>query len=105
MGRAIAYERQLRNRSVVGSGGRVLGEVHDIVFDPDSGHVMMLIVRLRAGVAGSIGMREAFFRRGHVDVPWEFVQGISETVVLRTTVTELGEHLQSARREGPSTHA
>ena len=78
----IAYEESLSGRSVIDSTGRVIGEVAGLLVDVATWHIEGLRVKLNKDVTAELGASHGPFRAARLDVPTEFVQDVSDTVVL-----------------------
>ena len=80
---------ELRQRTVVDAGGRVVGDVDEIAIDTSSWRVKTLRVKLRRAAGAEIGAEQSIFRAGHIEVPSDMVQSVGDAVVLRVDAREL----------------
>jgi sporulation protein YlmC with PRC-barrel domain len=80
---------ELRQRTVVDAGGRVVGDVDEIVIDTSSWRVKTLRVKLRRAAGAAIGAEQSIFRAGHIEVPSDMVQSVGDAVVLRVDARDL----------------
>jgi sporulation protein YlmC with PRC-barrel domain len=95
----IVYEESMSGHAVIDSTGRVIGEVVGQVLDVESWHVAALRVKLNSAVTEELGASHGTFRAARLDVPTEFIQGVTDTVILRgpvgtlrTLETQAGEY-------------
>jgi sporulation protein YlmC with PRC-barrel domain len=98
----IVYEESMSGHSVIDSTGRVIGEVVGQVLEVESWHVAALRVKLNSAVTQEIGASHGAFRAARLDIPTDFIQGVTDTVILRgpvsalrTLETQSGEHAPS----------
>ena len=80
---------ELRQRTVVDAGGRVVGDVDEIAIDTNSWRVKTLRVKLLRAAGAAIGAEQSIFRAGHIEVPSDMVQSVGDAVVLRVDAREL----------------
>jgi sporulation protein YlmC with PRC-barrel domain len=85
----IAYEESLSGRSVIDSTGRVIGEVAGLLIDVASWHIEGLRVKLHKDVTAELGASHGTFRAARLDVPTEFIQNVTDTVVLNGPIGTL----------------
>lgn len=95
----VVYEESLSGRSVIDSTGRVIGEVDALLLDPVAWQVLALRVKLHKDVTEEIGVSHGAFRAARIDVPCEFIQDLSDTLVLKGPVSGL----QTLAAEQPHT--
>lgn len=100
----VRFQSQLRNRSIIDSSGRVVGEVEDVVIDTDTWEMVGLRVRLKRDVANSLGIRSGAFRSAVLDVGAEFVQSAGDTIVLRHALQDLLPRGPSGPPQAPTSH-
>jgi sporulation protein YlmC with PRC-barrel domain len=93
----ISYAEGLSGRAVVDATGRVIGELSELIIDTDTWKADAILVRLRRGVAGEIGVQRGPFRAAVLEVPIEAIQSVADAVVLRRDVASL----RSSERGGP----
>jgi sporulation protein YlmC with PRC-barrel domain len=79
---SIVYEESVSGRSVIDSTGRVVGEVAGLLVDVATWRIEGLRVKLHKDVTAELGASHGTFRAARLDVPTEFVQHVSDTVVL-----------------------
>jgi sporulation protein YlmC with PRC-barrel domain len=97
----IVYEESLSARSVIDSNGRLIGEVAALILDAESWRVLALRVKLNNDVAEEIGAAHGTFRAARLDVPCDFIQNVTDTLVLKGPVSVL--HTLEGEQEQPST--
>jgi sporulation protein YlmC with PRC-barrel domain len=85
----VVYEEAMSGHSVIDSTGRVIGEVVGQVLDVESWHVAALRVKLNSAVAAELATSHGMFRAARLDVPTEFIQGVTDTVILRGPASAL----------------
>jgi sporulation protein YlmC with PRC-barrel domain len=80
---------ELQGKSVIGTGGKVVGTVSEIEFEPLSWKVNRLAVRLSDDAIQTLGYKKPFL--GHVEIliPVEAVKGVADVVTLNKSVGEL----------------
>jgi sporulation protein YlmC with PRC-barrel domain len=85
----ITYEESLAGRSVIDSTGRVIGELSGLILETDSWSIEALRVKLRKDVTKEMGVSHGAFRAASVDVPVDYVQNVSDTLVLKGPIGSL----------------
>lgn len=85
----IIYEESLAGRSVIDSTGRVIGELSGLILETDRWAIEALRVKLHKDVTKEIGASHGAFRAARVDVPVEYVQNVSDTLVLKGPIGSL----------------
>lgn len=85
----VVYEQDVSGRSVVDAAGQVIGVVDALLVDTEGPRIDALRVRLGKSVADQIGAPYSVLRAARIDVPIDFVQSISDTVVLKGPVGAL----------------
>ena len=85
----IVYEESMSGHSVIDSTGRVIGEVVGQVLDVESWHVAALRVKLNSAVTEELGVSHGTFHAARLDVPTDFIQAVTDTVILRGPVSTL----------------
>lgn len=98
----IVYEEAVSGRSVIDSTGRVIGEVAGLILDVTSWRVLALRVRLHKDVTQEIGASHGTFRAARLDVPCDFIQDVTDTLVLKGPVSAL--RTLEAEQEHPTAH-
>ena len=77
-------------------------EVVGQVLEVESWHVAALRVKLNSAVTEELGASHGAFRAARLDVPTDFIQGVTDTVILRGPVSAL-RTLQTQAAEQPAT--
>ena len=85
----VVYEDAMSGHAVIDSTGRVIGEVVGQVLDVESWHVAALRVKLNSAVTAELAASHGMFRAARLDVPTEFIQGVTDTVILRGPASAL----------------
>ncbi len=80
---------ELEGKNVIGTGGKIVGTVSGIEFEPLSWKVTRLQVRLSDDAVQTLGYKKPFL--GHVEilVSVDAVKGVSDVVTLNKSITEL----------------
>lgn len=99
----IVYEEAVSGRSVIDSTGRVIGEVAGLILDVSAWRVLALRIRLHKDVTEEIGAAHGTFRAARLDVPCDFIQDVTDTVVLKGPVSTL-QTLEAEQAEQPTSH-
>lgn len=95
----MVYEEAVSGRSVIDSTGRVIGEVAGLILDVGSWKVLALRVKLQKDVTQELGASHGTFRAARLDVPCDFIQDVTDTVVLTGPVSTL----HTLEQEQPAT--
>jgi sporulation protein YlmC with PRC-barrel domain len=82
-------DEDLRDKTVIGADGHVVGEVSALFLDVSTWAIASLRVKLRREVAERLGASHSVFRAGTVDIPIHMVQSVGDAVVLSAAVDEL----------------
>lgn len=82
------YAEELEGKEVIGFNGWKIGKVKDTVFTTDTWRVTHLDVGLEGNIAQDLGMKGTF-KTSHVLIDVSHVQGITDTVTLKTTKEDL----------------
>ncbi len=90
---------ELKGISVVGAGGRVLGDVVDVDVDVATWRVAQVIVRIHSDAVEALGLKKPFWSRAQVALPVSHISGVSDVIVLRSSATELAELMGTAAPE------
>jgi sporulation protein YlmC with PRC-barrel domain len=85
----ILYEEALVGRRVLDATGRSIGEVDGLMLDPQSWRVEALRVKLDKDVTEEIHAPKGMFRAARLDIPVEFIQDVSDAVLLKGPVASL----------------
>jgi sporulation protein YlmC with PRC-barrel domain len=85
----IVYEESLSGHPVIDATGRVVGHVVGQVLDPETWHVAALRVKLSSGVTAELAASHGMFRAARLDVPTDFIQGVTDTVLLKGPIAAL----------------
>ncbi len=92
-----SFHDDLRGKQLVGASGRVLGEVEDIEIDYETWRITNLVVAVNSGIVADLGIEKPFWSKARIAIPVHQVSGATETVVLRSTVEELGSLIAAAK--------
>jgi sporulation protein YlmC with PRC-barrel domain len=82
-------DENLRGRTVIGADGQAIGEVAAIFLDSEAWAVESIRVKLRNGVADSLGASRNIFSAGTVEIPVRLVQSVGDAIVLAIPVEGL----------------
>jgi sporulation protein YlmC with PRC-barrel domain len=85
----VVYEEALSGRSVIDSTGRAIGEIVGLIIDAESWHIEALRVKLNRNVMEEIDAPHATFRAARLDIPTQFVESVSDAVMLRGPIGSL----------------
>lgn len=99
----MSYEAELKGRTVIDSGGAVVGAVDDVLVDGVSWRVDAFRVRLRREAADQVGVRQRLFREANVIVPIGLVHAAGDAIILNVELGSLRE-LDAARDISPPAH-
>jgi hypothetical protein len=72
------------------------------VLDVESWHVAALRVNLSGAVAAELAASHGMFRAARLDVPTEFIQGVTDTVILRGPASALRTSGAQAGEQAPA---
>lgn len=92
-------DENLRGRTVIAAGGKVIGEVTAIFMDCEAWRIESLQVKLGAGVADQLGADRGLFHAGVLEVPVRMIQSVGDTVVLLVPVSALREVIPRAAEQ------
>jgi sporulation protein YlmC with PRC-barrel domain len=98
----VVYEEAMSGHAVIDSTGRVIGEVVGQVLDVESWHVAALRVKLNSAVTEELAASHGMFRAARLDVPTEFIQGVTDTVILRGPASALRTFEAEAGAQAPT---
>jgi len=98
----VVYEDAMSGHAVIDSTGRVIGEVVGQVLDVESWHVAALRVKLNSAVTAELAASHGMFRAARLDVPTEFIQGVTDTVILRGPASALRTSEAQAGEPAPT---
>jgi len=98
----VVYEEAMSGHAVIDSTGRVIGEVVGQVLDVESWHVAALRVKLNSAVTAELAASHGMFRAARLDVPTEFIQGVTDTVILRGPASALRTLEAEAGQQAPT---
>ncbi len=101
---AKRFHSALRNMTVVGANGRVLGELEDIEIDEQSWRMTNLIVRVRSDAVTELGLEKPFWSHARVAVPVDQVSGTSDVILLRASVEDMARMVAVADAEKDVEH-
>jgi sporulation protein YlmC with PRC-barrel domain len=98
----VVYEEAMSGHAVIDSTGRVIGEVVGQILDVESWHVAALRVKLNSAVTEELAASHGMFRAARLDVPTEFIQGVTDTVILRGPASALRTSGAQAGEQAPT---
>ena len=78
----VIYEDALSGRSVIDSTGRSIGEIVGLLIETETWRVEALRVKLNKDVMQEIDAPHGTFRAARLDIPAQFVENVSDTVML-----------------------
>jgi sporulation protein YlmC with PRC-barrel domain len=85
---------------VIDSAGRVIGVLDGLILNPETWSVEALRVKLHRDITKELGATRGAFRRARVDVPIDYVQHASDTVILKGPIGGLST--LEARDQAPA---
>lgn len=80
--------RRIKGRVVLGAGGRVFGDLEDVIIDWRQWRVLRVVVRIDSGAVEALGLRRPYWRRARLSIPVDQVSSADDEVILRTTLDE-----------------
>ncbi|RYZ40457.1 MAG: PRC-barrel domain containing protein [Myxococcaceae bacterium] len=96
-------ESAIQGRTVVAAGGQTLGTVETLTIDSETWQVEALQVKLSSESADELRVYWNYFHAGHLDVPTDLVQSVSDVVLLSVTLDQLRQrHSAEAGATQPS---
>jgi sporulation protein YlmC with PRC-barrel domain len=82
---------KLRGLIVIGADGTAIGSVAELFISSSDWRVESIRVELRKDVADRIGADRTIFHCGSIELPVNFIQSVSDTVLLSIDVEKLRE--------------
>ncbi|MBA3538432.1 MAG: PRC-barrel domain-containing protein [Deltaproteobacteria bacterium] len=92
----------LRGRTVIGSDGRLIGDITQLVIDDITWRIEAINVKLRKDVATHIGAGWSVFHAATVEIPTSKVQSVGDAVILAMTVDDLRQVLPDVTGPEPA---
>jgi sporulation protein YlmC with PRC-barrel domain len=89
-------DEDLRNKTVIGADGHVVGQVGELVVEVTNWNVDSIRVKLRREAADRLGASHSVFHAGTIEIPIAMIQSVGDTVVLSVTADELRALVQTA---------
>lgn len=86
-------EETLRERTVIGADGQVLGVVGGLFVDTETWSVPAVQVKLKGEIADRLGASRSLLHTATVAVPARFIQSVGDTLVLSLGVEALHQAL------------
>ena len=80
---------ELDGKGVISSDGREIGELSDIIVDPDSWAIRKLIVKLERELLEDFHMKRPMFGTQTIQLPTSYVSGVGDKVLLNKKLEEL----------------
>lgn len=93
------FHDELRKMNVVGSSGRVFGDIDDVEIDETTWRATQLIVRVSSEAIADLGLEKPLWKRARLAIPIHQVAGTSDVVVLRSTLDEIAQLVAIADAE------
>jgi sporulation protein YlmC with PRC-barrel domain len=87
----IAYDDELKGRSVIDGTGRVVGEIDGLLIDGQSWRVEAFRVRLRRDAAEQVGVEHRLFQPTMLEIPVTLVHAAGDAVILNVPTAALRE--------------
>lgn len=88
----IAF-KQFEKRSVLGAGGRLIGDLDDLLIDDKTWTIVSLVVRLESQAIEALGVEKPFWRRARLSLPAGIAHEENGVLVLDLTLDEFSELL------------
>ena len=85
----ITFTEHLKGRTVLDSGGRVLGSLEELLVDDSSWQVEAFRIRLDRAIGGDIGAPRGVFHAATLDIPRTMVKAASDAVILSVPLSAL----------------
>lgn len=96
---AKRFHSELRGMKVVGSNGRVFGEVDDLEIDEQTWRATHIIVRVKSDAVTELGLDKPFWSHARLPIPIHQVSGASDVLVLRSSLEEFAQLIRLADAE------
>ena len=93
-------DETLRGRTVIGADGKAIGSVAGLFVSADW-RVEAIRIELNKDIADRIGASRTMFHRGTIELPVNFIQSVSDAVVLTIDVEQLREAHRPPATEAP----
>jgi sporulation protein YlmC with PRC-barrel domain len=81
---------RVKGRVVLGAGGRVFGDLEEVIIDWQQWRVLRVVVRIDSDAVEALGLRKPYWRRARLSIPVDHVSSAHDEIVLRTTLDEFG---------------
>jgi sporulation protein YlmC with PRC-barrel domain len=94
-------DETLHDRTVISADGKAIGSISELFISTGDWRIESIRVQLNKDIADRIGAAHTLFRRGTIELPVNFIQSVSDTVVLSVDVDQLRE----AHRKPPPSSA
>lgn len=91
--------KDIKGMTVIGTGGRVFGELQDVVIDGGGLRITGLVLRVRSPLVEELGLTRPLWRRARVVVPAEYVSSLGDVVMLNLSVDDYARQLVGAAPE------
>lgn len=88
----IAF-KQFEKRPVFGAGGRLFGDLDDLLIDDKTWRIVSLVVRLESDAVEALGLEKPFWRRARLSLPADIAHEENGVLVLELTLDEFSELL------------
>jgi sporulation protein YlmC with PRC-barrel domain len=88
----------LKDRSVVGAEGRLVGTLVDVEIEDDM-RVSGVVLRLEGSAVEDLGLKKPLWRSAHVLLPASFVSSVTDVILLNATIAQIEERLAKATPE------
>lgn len=86
----------MRGLTVIGSGGRLLGELVDLEIDDTTLQVVGLILKVESAAVEGLGLTKPFWSRAYVMIPAGYVGAVTDVILLKASLDQIGEQIKAA---------
>jgi sporulation protein YlmC with PRC-barrel domain len=98
-------DETLHHRTVISADGKAIGSISELFISTSDWRIESIRVELNKDIAQRIGATRTLFHRGTIELPVNFIQSVSDTVVLSVDVDQLREAHRAPATAAPSQHS
>ena len=95
----------LHDRTVISADGKAIGAISELFISTSDWRIESIRIELNKDIAQRIGATRTLFHRGTIELPVNFIQSVSDAVVLSVDVDQLREAHRSAGAGAPAQHS
>ena len=81
----------LHDRTVISADGKAIGAISELFISTSDWRIESIRIELNKDIAQRIGATRTLFHRGTIELPVNFIQSVSDAVVLSVDVDQLRE--------------